>query len=357
MPSEKLLRSTILTSSWCSTATDSSCAVITKPPSPATHHTGSSGRANLAPMAAGSANPMVPEPPEFRNRPGRSSFHQSAAQIWFWPTSATTIASLWQRLYMSMSTSWGCRWPFECVYLSGCSSRHASICASQVPRLFSGCGRCGIIAFSACFASATSSICGRTFFPISEPSMSIWMKVFTFGAKSASFAVTRSSTRMPTIIKTSAFCTALRFQPVPMKPVMCSEHDRALRPGQRDRRGLGLIEVGMSVGLVSGDFQPLRRDVVGFGLLHVFADVDQHRSRTTGGRYVERLVDHARQLLDVGDEVAVLGDRAGGADDVGLLERISAHLRAGDLAGDRDHRHGVHVRGCKSRDQVQRAGA
>ena len=40
--------------------------------------------------------------------------------------------------------------------------------------------------------------------------MSTWMKVLTFGANSASFAVTRSSTRIPTIIRTSAFWTALR---------------------------------------------------------------------------------------------------------------------------------------------------
>ena len=39
-------------------------AVIWKPPSPATTQTSSSGRAILAPMAAGRAKPMVPRPPE-----------------------------------------------------------------------------------------------------------------------------------------------------------------------------------------------------------------------------------------------------------------------------------------------------
>ena len=38
--------------------------VIWKPPSPAITQTSASGRAILAPMAAGSANPMVPRPPE-----------------------------------------------------------------------------------------------------------------------------------------------------------------------------------------------------------------------------------------------------------------------------------------------------
>ncbi len=58
--------------------------------------------------------------------------------------------------------------------------------------------------------------------PISLASMSTWMKCSARGAHSLSFAVTRSSTRIPTIIRTSAFWTALMFQPVPMKPVICS---------------------------------------------------------------------------------------------------------------------------------------
>ena len=42
----------------------SSAIVIWNPPSPATTHTSLSGTASFAPMAAGSANPMVPSPPE-----------------------------------------------------------------------------------------------------------------------------------------------------------------------------------------------------------------------------------------------------------------------------------------------------
>ena len=43
---------------------ESSAAVIWKPPSPAMTQTSFSGQAALAPMAAGSAKPMVPRPPE-----------------------------------------------------------------------------------------------------------------------------------------------------------------------------------------------------------------------------------------------------------------------------------------------------
>ena len=51
---------------------DSSHAVIWNPPSPATTHTSSSGRANRAPIAAGSAKPIVPRPPDVMRERGRS---------------------------------------------------------------------------------------------------------------------------------------------------------------------------------------------------------------------------------------------------------------------------------------------
>ena len=45
-------------------AVTSSCAVIWKQPSPSMAQTVRSGRPTLAPMAAGTAKPMVPAPPE-----------------------------------------------------------------------------------------------------------------------------------------------------------------------------------------------------------------------------------------------------------------------------------------------------
>ena len=51
-----------LSRSWAMVA--SSHMVIWNPPSPAITHTSSSGRATLAPTAAGSAKPIVPSPPE-----------------------------------------------------------------------------------------------------------------------------------------------------------------------------------------------------------------------------------------------------------------------------------------------------
>ena len=44
--------------------------VIWKPPSPTITHTSASGRASLAPMAAGNAKPIVPNPPEVMSERG-----------------------------------------------------------------------------------------------------------------------------------------------------------------------------------------------------------------------------------------------------------------------------------------------
>jgi len=82
-----------------------------------------------------------------------------------------------------------------------------------------------------------------------------------------------------------------------------------LRARQRLGRLACVVEVDVAVELVAGDFETIRRDPVGLRHLHVFADVDQHRPGPARGRDVKRLVDDARQLVDVGDQIAVLGDR------------------------------------------------
>ena len=50
----------------------SSWLVIWKHPSPSMAHTVASGRPTLAPIAAGTAKPMVPRPPELIQVPGFS---------------------------------------------------------------------------------------------------------------------------------------------------------------------------------------------------------------------------------------------------------------------------------------------
>ncbi|SLF21645.1 Uncharacterised protein [Mycobacteroides abscessus subsp. massiliense] len=60
----------------------SSWLVIWKQPSPSMAHTSASGRAILAPMAAGTAKPMVPRPPELSQVRGFSYLMNCAAHIW-----------------------------------------------------------------------------------------------------------------------------------------------------------------------------------------------------------------------------------------------------------------------------------
>ena len=68
------------------------------------------------------------------------------------------------------------------------------------------------------------------------------------------------------------------------------------------------------------------------------------RSITTGpgpaaAGDVERLVHHARQVVDVLDQVIVLGAGPGDAGGVGLLEGVVADQVRRHLAGQADDRH------------------
>ena len=75
---------------------------------------------------------------------------------------------------------------------------------------------------------------------------------------------------------------------------------------------------------VAGQVDPLRPAEVRHGLQGVLADVDQHRARAAGAGDVERLGDGLRDLVRVGHQVVVLGDRHRDAADVGLLEGVRA---------------------------------
>ena len=63
MPRYALFKMAILTGIRSAAAVTNSCAVIWKHPSPSTAHTMRSGRPTLAPIAAGTAKPIVPNPP------------------------------------------------------------------------------------------------------------------------------------------------------------------------------------------------------------------------------------------------------------------------------------------------------
>ena len=103
-------------------------------------------------------------------------------------------------------------------------------------------------------------------------------------------------------------------------------------------RLLDLVRVALELGLVAVVLEILRPGIDALGELDVLRDVDDHRPRPAARRDVERLVQHARQVLDALDQVVVLGARPGDADGVALLERVVADQVRRHLAGDADDR-------------------
>jgi len=89
----------------------SSWLVIWKQPSPSIAHTAASGRPTLAPIAAGTAYPMVPRPPELSQWPRVLVADDCAAHIWCWPTPATYTASGPTTLPIRSITYWGASEP------------------------------------------------------------------------------------------------------------------------------------------------------------------------------------------------------------------------------------------------------
>ncbi len=134
------------------------------------------------------------------------------------------------------------------------------------------------------------------------------------------------------------------------------EH-RAARLQHQPGRLADLLGVRAGHRAVAGQVQlgrPLERR---HRLQRRLRDVDEHRAGAAGAGDVERLGDPARDLVGVGDQEVVLGDRHRDAADVGLLERVRADRGGPDLAGHGDHRDRVHVCVRDRGDQVGRARA
>ena len=113
-----------------------------------------------------------------------------------------------------------------------------------------------------------------------------------------------------------------------------------------------------AVGAVAG--QVHRRVPVGHDDLvdlHVLGHVDDDRAGPAAGGEVERLLEHAHDVLGALDEVVVLGDGPADLDDGRLLEGVGADDVRADLAGDGDDRHGVELGVGEAGDEVGGAGA
>ncbi len=122
-------------------------------------------------------------------------------------------------------------------------------------------------------------------------------------------------------------------------------------------RGLDLLAVRLGDGAVAGQLD-LRRPVERRRLLlGVLRDVDEHGAGAPGRGDVHGGGEHGRHVLRLGDEERVLRDGHRDARDVDLLEGVGAHRGREHLAGDREHRHRVHVGVGDRRDQVRGARA
>ena len=106
--------------------------------------------------------------------------------------------------------------------------------------------------------------------------------------------------------------------------------------------GVDLLRIALQLGFVAGQVQGLRVLELAGLLLDIARDVDEDGTGAARGGDVERLFEGLRNILDVEDELVVLGDRDADAGDVGLLEAVAADEPADDGAGDADEGHGVH---------------
>ena len=94
-----------------------------------------------------------------------------------------------------------------------------------------------------------------------------------------------------------------------------------------------------------------------FCLLHIFRQIDHNRTGTAAAGDIKCFLDDARDVLDVFDEEIVLGAWTRDADEVRFLESVVADHGGRNLAGQHDHRGGIHVGVGDSGDGVGRAGA
>ena len=139
---------------------------------------------------------------------------------------------------------------------------------------------------------------------------------------------------------------------------MAREDDRAL--GLLDQLG-GLRQLVL-VDAVGVGFVAAQRDLVlpvelAGVLEHVARDVDEDGPGTAGRRDIEGLLHRPRNLVDVANELIVLGDRDRDALDVCLLEAVTADQRTDHLAGDANQRNGIHEGVGDTGDEVRRARA
>ena len=100
-----------------------------------------------------------------------------------------------------------------------------------------------------------------------------------------------------------------------------------------------------------------QRLVVALGAGHVPGDVDDHRTGAAAAGQCEGLPHRVRQLCHIPHQIGGFRNGHRNAGNVHLLKRVPADEVLGHVAGDKDHRGGIHVRGGDAGGQVRSAGA
>ena len=169
----------------CSTAVASADGFWPNPPSPTSESTTRSGAAIFAPMAAGGPKPMVANPPGVSTLPGVYTGNCWPTPFLFQPTSVVMIASRGSSARTSarmrsgiignasdVAMAWLLGDEVAAEFRRWCLPIFAALASapetSRARRRISTC--------SACLRSATAPISVEKFLPISEGSMSMWMR-------------------------------------------------------------------------------------------------------------------------------------------------------------------------------------
>ena len=138
-----------------------------------------------------------------------------------------------------------------------------------------------------------------------------------------------------------------------------ARQDEGAAGGVNQVASLGNLEViSRAGGIVAGQVEAVGPDK-GHPVAsqHIFGDVEQHRAGAAGAGDVKGFLDGRGDVLDFHNQHIVLGDGEGNAGDVGFLKGVAADGGARHLAGDGDHRDGVHHRAGNAGGQVGGAGA
>ena len=131
---------------------------------------------------------------------------------------------------------------------------------------------------------------------------------------------------------------------------------RALGGRHHLDRLLDLVGIALELRPIAFVLEFLGLGISPGGELNILGDIDHHRPGPAARGDVESLVQDARQVGDVFDQIIVFGARPGDADRVAFLERVVADEMGRHLAGDDHQRDGVAERIGEAGDRVGGAG-